>query len=115
MQKKQAAENAKKGGPPNKFDEMMKAAKSHVGFAEKIANKKKLKGIPKNMFKGISHEMMQNIVEGKSPVCAIQKRINNGKMMAFNIGKAFGLIPSKANVKGYMSDKNKFWAQQFLS
>ena len=67
------------------------------------------------MFKGISHEMMQNIVEGKSPVCAIQKRINNGKMMAFNIGKAFGLIPSKANVKSFMDDKNRFWAQQFLS
>ena len=67
------------------------------------------------MFKGISHEMMQNIAEGKSPICAIQKRVNNGKMMAFNIGKAFGLIPSKANVKSYMSDKHKFWAQQFLA
>ena len=67
------------------------------------------------MFKGISHEMMQNIAEGKSPVCAIQKRVNNGKMMAFNIGKAFGLVPSNANVKAYMNDKHKFWAQQFLA
>jgi hypothetical protein len=36
-------------------------------------------------------------------------------MMAFNIGKAFGLIPAKADVKSYMSDKHKFWAQQFLA
>ena len=45
------------------------------------------------MFEGISDEMMQSVVEGKSPLCAIEKRISNGKMMAFNIGKAFGLIP----------------------
>ena len=49
------------------------------------------------MFEGISEEMMDAVLAGKSPLCPIEKRINNGKMMAFNIGKAFGLIPEMAD------------------
>ena len=67
------------------------------------------------MFEGISHDMMSNVVEGKSPLCAIEKRIANGKMMAFNIGKAFGLIPKKSSVKRYMKDDNKFWRESYFA
>ena len=67
------------------------------------------------MFQGISEDMMSNVVEGKSPLCAIEKRIANGKMMAFNIGKAFGLIPKEASVKRYMKDDNRFWRESYFA
>ena len=63
------------------------------------------------MFQGISEEMMQSVMEGKSPLCAIEKRISNGKMMAFNIGRAFGLIPHNSDVNSYMHDDNSFWTE----
>ena len=50
------------------------------------------RGIPKNMFEGISQDMMQNVVQGKSPLCAIEKRIANGKMMIFNVGKTLKAV-----------------------
>lgn len=55
--------------------------------------------------------MMQSVMEGKSPLCAIEKRIANGKMMAFNIGRAFGLIPHNSDVNSYMNDDNSFWTE----
>ena len=67
------------------------------------------------MFEGISHDMMQNVVQGKSPLCAIEKRIANGKMMAFNVGKTFGLIPKSASVRNYMRDDHKFWREHYLA
>ena len=58
---------------------------------------------------------MQAVMEGKSPLCAIEKRVANGKMMAFNIGKAFGLIPRNADMFNYMRDDHSFWTEQYLA
>ena len=55
--------------------------------------------------------MMENVMQGKSPLCAIEKRVANGKMMAFNIGKAFGLIPVDSDMYNYMRDDHHFWTE----
>ena len=94
---------------------MLEATKRHVERVEDVPRKHGLHGIPENMFKGISHEMMQNIQEGKSPLCAIEKRIANGKMMAFNIGKAFGLIPDNSMQSEYLQDDHRFWGEQYFA
>jgi hypothetical protein len=62
------------------------------------------------MFKGISKAMMEDVLKGKSPLCAIEKRIKNGKTMAFNIGKSFGLIPADAKPEEYMNDMHPYWS-----
>ena len=67
------------------------------------------------MFEGISTEMMENVIQGKSPLCALEKRIANGKMMAYNIGKTYGLLPEKADPKHYLKDDHKFWREQYLA
>lgn len=61
------------------------------------------------MFEGISEEMMQDVLRGVSPLCALQKRISNGKKMAFNIAKSFALLPYDAHLQDYMHDDNEFW------
>ena len=68
-------------------------------------------GISRNMFSGISKEMMDDVLQGKSPLCAIERRINNGKTQAFNIGRAFGLIPSQAYPDQFMNDSNPYYNQ----
>ena len=67
------------------------------------------------MFMGLSNEMLHDVMEGKSPLCAIEKRVTNGKMMAFNIGKAYGLIPPMAHARTYMDDEHEFWNQRYLA
>ncbi len=67
------------------------------------------------MFDGISEEMMENVLNGISPLCAIEKRIYNGKKMAFNIAKSFQLLPYEANLDDYMRDDNTFWRQQYFA
>jgi len=39
------------------------------------------------MVEGLSKEMMEYAVQGKSPICAIERRLANGKMVTFNIAK----------------------------
>ena len=72
-------------------------------------------GIPRNMLKGLSNEMLHDVMEGKSPLCAIEKRATNGKMMAFNIGKAYGLIPPMSHMRTYLDDEHEFWNQKYLA
>ena len=67
------------------------------------------------MFDGISEEMMDNVLNGISPLCAIEKRIYNGKKMAFNIARSFQLIPYDASLDEYMRDDNSFWRQQYFA
>ena len=67
------------------------------------------------MFTGIGHDILQTVMEGKSPLCAIEKRIANGKMMAFNISKAYGFLPPSASIQEFMDDLHGFWREKFLA
>ena len=40
-----------------------------------------------NMMKGLKEDMISYAKAGKSPVCAVEKRLANGKMMAYNLAK----------------------------
>ena len=67
------------------------------------------------MFTGISTEMMANVREGKSPLCAIQSRLEHGKRMAYDMGKRYGLIPPDAMESDYMRDDHRFWNEEFYA
>jgi hypothetical protein len=67
------------------------------------------------MFAGIGQEMFNAVNHGENPLCAIEKRVANGKMMAFNVGKAFGLIPVNADPVAYMDDKHRFWRERYFA
>ena len=67
------------------------------------------------MLMGLSNEILHDVMDGKSPLCAIEKRSTNGKIMAFNIGKAYGLIPPMAHQRTYMDDEHEFWNQKYLA
>ena len=72
-------------------------------------------GVELNMMDGLAKDMMDMARSGKSPVCAVEKRLANGKLMAFNLAKQFELIAPDVDIASFMNDSNDWWTQQYIT
>lgn len=67
------------------------------------------------MMDGLSKDMMEMARSGKSPVCAVEKRLANGKLMAYNLARQFDLISPETDINQFMDDKNDWWTSQYTT
>mmetsp|Transcript_24410 Transcript_24410/g.30339 ORF Transcript_24410/g.30339 Transcript_24410/m.30339 type:complete len:100 (+) Transcript_24410:810-1109(+) len=84
-----------------------------LDFINDIVSRNKMQGVELNMMDGLASDMIEMAKAGKSPICAVEKRLANGKMMAWNLARQFDLVPADMDVNAFMNDTNDWWTQQF--
>ena len=67
------------------------------------------------MMDGLAKDMMDIARSGKSPVCAVEKRLANGKLMAYNLARQFDLIAPDTDINAFMNDSNDWWTSQYTT
>ena len=72
-------------------------------------------GVELNMMDGLAKDMMEMARSGKSPVCAVEKRLANGKLMAYNLARQFDLIDPMTDINTFMNDSNDWWTSQYTT
>ena len=61
--------------------------------------------------KDLHGDMVKEAKDGKSPICAVEKRLAAGKLQTYNLAKKFGMLPKDTTMEEFMSDTNDFWTK----
>lgn len=114
---KQQEKNTKEADATKDKDEkaLVMEMERRLEFINDIVTRNKLQGVELNMMDGLAKDMMDMARSGKSPVCAVEKRLANGKLMAYNLARQFDLIAPDTDINAFMNDSNDWWTSQYTT